>query len=401
MTTTTKTRKSPKLALDMTKKLLIGLVSKVEHATSHAQALEAVGMDVEILGGEIRSIPPRIDVVVVRTQSCSHHAQDVAQAWARKTKKKYICTNSLSVMLNEISAYRASVALDVCVDVAKDRAGLQEADVKHLRRVLDVPGRLVTQSYLDIGFFHPDLANCDVERLVAFLAPHVEPYKAALNYSESNVKALHALLGVTLNGLETERRLYMAARMVESSKGEPLPGNVPAVGSGAMAVMAAPYGDDGTFLASDIWRSEQKHRLIVDFLNEENAKCEEERQQREAALAAEAAAPQPEPEPEPELELATEPEPELESEPEPEHVHAAEPAMNPEQEQPSPAHVAQPLPVRVAPVDPLRDVEDAIRLLHECMRAASVSYVCIHNGEVTLTYQSASAGVVENTRGDA
>lgn len=397
MTATTKTRKSPKPALDMMKKLLVGLVSKVEHATSHAQALEAAGMDVEILGAEVRSIPPRIDVVVVRTQSCSHHAQDVAQAWARKTKKKYICTNSLSVMLSEISAYRASTALDVCVDVAKDRAGLQEADVKHLRRVLDVPGRLVTQSYLDIGFFHPDLTNCDAERLVAFLAPHVEPYKVALNYSESNVKALHALLGVTLNGLEVERRLYMAARMVENSKGETLPGPVPAVGNGAMAVMAAPYGDDGTFLASDIWRSEQKHRLIVDFLNEENAKCEEEREQREAALAAEAAALQPEPELEPATAPAAEPQPESE----PEHVHAAEPAMNPEQEQSVPSHVAQPLPVRAAPVDPLRDVEDAIRLLHECMRAASVSYVCIHNGEVTLTYQSASAGVVENTRGDA
>ena len=59
--------------------------------------------------------------------------------------------------------------------------------------------------------------------------------------------------------------------------------------------------------------------------------------------------------------------------------------------------VPTPSPLPVGPartLDPMRDVEDAIRLLHECMRAAMVRTVLINGDEVTLTYVDACAGAV-------
>ena len=73
MTTKKKSESTP--TIEPLSKLRVGIVSRVEHASSHAKALEDAGFIVEMLGGEVRHIPPRIDIVVVRTQSCSHSAQ--------------------------------------------------------------------------------------------------------------------------------------------------------------------------------------------------------------------------------------------------------------------------------------------------------------------------------------
>lgn len=352
---------------DSLSELRVGIVSRPEHAVSHAQALEENGFVVEMLGGDVKHIPPRIDIVVVRTQSCSHNAQDVAQAWAKKTKKKYICTNSLSLILDEARHYRADRAIGICVDTVKREVGLPESDVKHLRRVMDIPGRLVTQAYQDIGFFHPALAACDVDRLIAFLTPYMQPYQSVVPFSESAVRAIHALLYTTLGGMSVDRMIYLASRMVDESRGLALPGNVPPVGDGALVVRVASEDPELRYTRSDVWRSEKKHRAIVDFLNSELEK-----------QAAPAPVPAPEPEPEP--------------------TPPPEPVMTPAPQVQEVAPVAKP-PAPVA--DPMQEVEAAIRLLHECMRNANVVRVCIDGDDVSLTQRCAAQGVVSLPQGVA
>lgn len=62
----------------------VGLVSKPEHCRPHAKAIKALGVKVEVLGGDpTMTIPNRVDVVVVRTCSISHTAFGKAKAWER------------------------------------------------------------------------------------------------------------------------------------------------------------------------------------------------------------------------------------------------------------------------------------------------------------------------------
>ena len=62
----------------------VGLISKPEHCRPHVKAIKALGVKVEVLGGDPGvSIPRRVDAVVVRTCSISHAAFDVAKAWER------------------------------------------------------------------------------------------------------------------------------------------------------------------------------------------------------------------------------------------------------------------------------------------------------------------------------
>ena len=62
----------------------IGLISKPEHCRPHVKAIKALGVKVEVLGGDPGlSIPRRVDAVVVRTCSISHAAFNVAKAWER------------------------------------------------------------------------------------------------------------------------------------------------------------------------------------------------------------------------------------------------------------------------------------------------------------------------------
>ena len=74
----------------------IGIVSKHAHCKSHITALAKDGFDVVALGGSPTNIPPSIDVVVVRTESCGHGGSDTALEWSRKTGKRVIMENGLS-----------------------------------------------------------------------------------------------------------------------------------------------------------------------------------------------------------------------------------------------------------------------------------------------------------------
>jgi len=74
----------------------IGIVSKLAHCKSHLAALTKDGFDVVALGGSPTTIPPSIDVVVVRIESCSHGAHKVALNWSRKTGGRLITENGIS-----------------------------------------------------------------------------------------------------------------------------------------------------------------------------------------------------------------------------------------------------------------------------------------------------------------
>jgi len=63
----------------------VGLISKPEHCRPHVKAIKALGLKVEVLGGDPGlTIPSRVDVVVVRPCSISHSAFNVAKAWERE-----------------------------------------------------------------------------------------------------------------------------------------------------------------------------------------------------------------------------------------------------------------------------------------------------------------------------
>ena len=62
----------------------IGLISKPEHCRPHAKALKALGVKVEVFGGDPGlTIPSRVDALVVRTCSISHSAFAIAKTWER------------------------------------------------------------------------------------------------------------------------------------------------------------------------------------------------------------------------------------------------------------------------------------------------------------------------------
>ena len=76
--------------------MLIGIVSKDEHIKIHAQALRKDGFSVVGLGSSPTQIPPTVDLVILRTQSCSHGGSDTAFSWSRSTKRPLIVENGLT-----------------------------------------------------------------------------------------------------------------------------------------------------------------------------------------------------------------------------------------------------------------------------------------------------------------
>ena len=79
--------------------MLIGVVSKPEHCKPHLKALRKMGHRAVCLGGRGVTIPANMDVVVLRTQSCSHGASDQAFAWSREGKKSRLVVENGSTTI--------------------------------------------------------------------------------------------------------------------------------------------------------------------------------------------------------------------------------------------------------------------------------------------------------------
>jgi len=63
----------------------VGIVSTEEHCTPHIRALKKMGFKVKVLGGNPNTIPRSLHFVILRHESCSHGASDVALAWVRRS----------------------------------------------------------------------------------------------------------------------------------------------------------------------------------------------------------------------------------------------------------------------------------------------------------------------------
>ncbi len=85
--------------------MLIGIVSKDEHIKNHAQALRKDGYSVVGLGSSPTEIPPTVDLIILRTQSCSHGGSDTAFSWSRSTNKPLIVENGLSGIRSKLRIY--------------------------------------------------------------------------------------------------------------------------------------------------------------------------------------------------------------------------------------------------------------------------------------------------------
>ena len=85
--------------------MLIGIVSKDEHIKNHAQALRKDGYSVVGLGSSPTEIPPTVDLIILRTQSCSHGGSDTAFSWSRSTNKPLIVENGLSGIRTKLRIY--------------------------------------------------------------------------------------------------------------------------------------------------------------------------------------------------------------------------------------------------------------------------------------------------------
>lgn len=76
--------------------MILGIVSKNDHAQSHARALEREGYTVVMLGPDGDRIPKNLNGLICRVSSCSHKGSRVARAWAKETRLPFIVEDGLS-----------------------------------------------------------------------------------------------------------------------------------------------------------------------------------------------------------------------------------------------------------------------------------------------------------------
>ena len=80
----------------------IGVISKLEHCAPHVEALRRLGHKPILLGSDTTDIPDSVDLVVLRTQSCSHGASGVAWDWSRRTGGKLLVENGKTSMIRKV-----------------------------------------------------------------------------------------------------------------------------------------------------------------------------------------------------------------------------------------------------------------------------------------------------------
>lgn len=82
----------------------IGIISKEDHAKSHAIALEALGHRVSVLGATPSEVPSSLDIIACRPASCSHRGFDVAMEIKRdkKDRREVIIADGVTEILAEV-----------------------------------------------------------------------------------------------------------------------------------------------------------------------------------------------------------------------------------------------------------------------------------------------------------
>lgn len=95
----------------------VGIISKEDHAKSHAAALEEAGFLPVMLGSNPSEIPPTIPLVVCRTLSCSHGGMDTALAWSRAGKGRLIVENGVKTIVSKALRIRSESVEDTTPEV--------------------------------------------------------------------------------------------------------------------------------------------------------------------------------------------------------------------------------------------------------------------------------------------
>lgn len=90
----------------------VGIISKEDHAKSHAAALEQAGFLPVMLGSSPSEIPPTVPIVVCRTLSCSHGGMDTALAWSRAGKGRLIVENGVKTIVSKALRIRSEAVVD-------------------------------------------------------------------------------------------------------------------------------------------------------------------------------------------------------------------------------------------------------------------------------------------------
>lgn len=208
--------------------MVIGIVSKPEHAKAHAAVLEAEGHTVKILGARPVDFPDTLEALILRWQSSSHPGLERARAWAKKNKVPIIHENGVSGILSVLSKIQGEkvepvIAQENIVQSLDSQIvdalnggkidGRLRFDLAHLaatpaRFVLRCLEAVEAENSSTIGQSGVLLVNRDVLRLFGRLFPSVEAIsEAKFKWFTDACNTIHAL---SLDEREALRSHFMA-----------------------------------------------------------------------------------------------------------------------------------------------------------------------------------------------
>lgn len=196
----------------------VAIISKPDHAKAMVQMLGAAGYSkLDMLGGSPTSIPKGIDVTIIRTDSCSHGASDVA-LFEKRAGRAVIFADGASVALQRLQE-RHPITVDQKPET-KEATPLNQPTLSYAARLKELDGRGLVNECLDVlGWFSMRLHRADKT-----------PAKLA---SEIHKAKLFVKIGFTTADIETlikgmrerfDRRFYEASREVCGSPEKPSPG---------------------------------------------------------------------------------------------------------------------------------------------------------------------------------
>lgn len=205
----------------------VGIISKEDHAKSHAAALEEAGFLPVMLGSSPSEIPPTVPIVVCRTLSCSHGGMDTALAWSRAGKGRLIVENGVKTIVSKALRIRSEVgAAPIPVEGDAAPVRMSYEDLQEAAQVLADTRPDDTYEVL-VSVLHRMYPNEEVSLLRAVAASVRSPTpEAPIEISEPVLPEPAEIPVVELSAPPTSETLPMpveAAPVVKSSPKKPYP----------------------------------------------------------------------------------------------------------------------------------------------------------------------------------
>lgn len=95
--------------------MILGIISKEDHAKNHARGLTEDGHTVFLLGSSGERIPENLDAMICRIASCSHRGSAVAREWKRATGRPLIVEDGLAGIRRQIKLLTDSTPAPVSI----------------------------------------------------------------------------------------------------------------------------------------------------------------------------------------------------------------------------------------------------------------------------------------------